>query len=108
MKLIDAELLKVSVANRVAEILAGKIIRADKIAVAGTLLEMIFCVDSAPPVECVKRGKWLTVCADNKTTLFCSVCGMPDALSRGAYENEKRIVANNSKFCPFCGAKMDK
>ena len=49
-------------------------------------------------VQPVKHGKWIAI--NNSSKKYCSECGVEFKIL--AYE------INDYRFCPYCGAKMDK
>ena len=63
------------------------------------LYEATEIIDEAPTVDAVEmvHGRWLSEMHSNSNNGTCSVCG--------SYEH---AYAFEWKYCPFCGAKMDK
>jgi hypothetical protein len=82
MRLIDADQLKASIEKKDRYNLGGE----KRIIVCGML-------DDAPTIEAepVKHGRWLPhkITASSK----CSLC--------------RRVFADETPYCPNCGAKMD-
>lgn len=71
--------------------------------------EIMECIECAPAVDLVRRGIWLNFIGDFSTA-ECDKCGeiyevSPDAEPREDYFNAFKQFY---KFCPSCGAKMDK
>ena len=83
MRLIDADVLKVNVARMSGD---------------GDYVESVwYDIDRAPTVDVpdMKVGKWIYW---DKNRVLCSVCKLEPYAGKGA---------DNFKYCPNCGAKME-
>lgn len=58
-------------------------------------------IEAAPTIE-PKRGRWEDVEEDEWICFKCSECG------HDAYSYTGEILSNEWKFCPYCGARMER
>ena len=66
---------------------------------APSRVKTLIALQKAADVAPVRHGRWIKVgYACGETEWQCSVCK----------ETEWRTSASRLKYCPFCGAKMDK
>ncbi len=61
--------------------------------------ELIYAIGSAPTIDPVRHGKWISV--PHKKTRICSVCECDEPYK---FADED---ANVFDYCPHCGTKMD-
>ena len=61
-------------------------------------------IESAPPVEPVRHGRWVT---ENGEPPKCSRCGIEALEHTIGIVYVGQTVRIESKYCPNCGAKMN-